>query len=94
MPIIKVELLEGRTREQKRELAQVLTRETARITQVSEASIFVVIDEVKEPLNNLNGTLAFRQFQDQDAFVKACRQPVEQRQRRAWNCLKAPQGEA
>jgi 4-oxalocrotonate tautomerase len=46
MPIIKVELLEGRTREQKRELAQVLTRGTARITQVSEASIFVVIDEV------------------------------------------------
>jgi 4-oxalocrotonate tautomerase len=48
MPIIRVEMLEGRSREQKRELSLSLTKEMARIAQVSEASIFVVIEEVKK----------------------------------------------
>ena len=57
MPIIKVEILEGRSREQKRELAQTLTKETARIIKVSEASIFVVIDEVKKENWAIGGEL-------------------------------------
>jgi 4-oxalocrotonate tautomerase len=46
MPIITVELLAGRTVAQKRELVEVLTRETARIVGSSPASIFVVIEDV------------------------------------------------
>ena len=48
MPIIKVEMVTGRTIEQKRELVEVLTRETARIVGSSQSSIFVVIDDVKK----------------------------------------------
>ena len=64
MPIIKVEILEGRSREQKRELAQVLTTETARITKVSESSIFVVIDEVKKENWAIGGELFVDKYPD------------------------------
>jgi len=46
MPIIRLEMLAGRTVAQKRELVEVLTRETARIAGSSPASIFVVIEDV------------------------------------------------
>jgi 4-oxalocrotonate tautomerase len=46
MPIIRIEMLAGRTVEQKRELVEVLTRETARIAGSSPASIFIVIEDV------------------------------------------------
>jgi 4-oxalocrotonate tautomerase len=46
MPIIRIEMLAGRTVAQKRELVEVLTRETARIAGSSPASIFVVIEDV------------------------------------------------
>jgi 4-oxalocrotonate tautomerase len=46
MPVIRVEMLAGRTVAQKRELVEVLTRETARIAGSSPASIFVVIEDV------------------------------------------------
>ena len=65
MPIIKVEILEGRSREQKRELAQTLTKETARIIKVSEASIFVVIDEVKKENWAIGGELRVLQVAQQ-----------------------------
>lgn len=48
MPIIRVELIEGRTLEQKKELVEVLTRETSRIAGCSVASIYVVIEDVKK----------------------------------------------
>lgn len=48
MPIIRVELLEGRTLEQKKELVEVLTREASRIAGCSAASIYVVIEDVKK----------------------------------------------
>jgi 4-oxalocrotonate tautomerase len=48
MPIIHVELWEGRTLAQKRELVEVLTRETARIVGCEPDSIYVVIDDVKK----------------------------------------------
>jgi 4-oxalocrotonate tautomerase len=48
MPIIRVELLEGRSLEQKKELVDVFTRETARIAGCSAASIYVVIEDVKK----------------------------------------------
>ena len=64
MPIIKVEILEGRSREQKRELAQVLTKETARIIKVSESSIFVVIDEVTKENWAVGGELLVDKYPD------------------------------
>jgi 4-oxalocrotonate tautomerase len=45
MPIIQVQMLAGRTLEQKSELAEVLTRETARITRCSLADVQIVFDE-------------------------------------------------
>jgi 4-oxalocrotonate tautomerase len=48
MPIIHVEMWEGRTLAQKRELVEVLTRETARIAGCEPDSIYVVIDDVKK----------------------------------------------
>jgi 4-oxalocrotonate tautomerase len=46
MPIIRLEMLQGRTLDQKRELAEVLTRETARIARCSMDSIQIVFSEV------------------------------------------------
>jgi 4-oxalocrotonate tautomerase len=46
MPIIRVEMLAGRSIKQKRELAEVLTRETSRIAGCTPASISVVIEDV------------------------------------------------
>jgi len=45
MPVIKVEMLEGRPIEKKRELAEALTREFARICELDPALVNVVIDE-------------------------------------------------
>jgi len=46
MPIIRVEMAAGRTLEQKRELAEVLTREAARVIGTQPSSIMVLIDDV------------------------------------------------
>lgn len=48
MPIIRVEMWEGRSVKQKRELVEVLTRETARIAECSPESVYIVIDDVKK----------------------------------------------
>ncbi|AET92716.1 MULTISPECIES: tautomerase family protein [Caballeronia] len=45
MPIIRVEMLAGRTLEQKSELAEVLTRETARIARCTLTDVQIVFDE-------------------------------------------------
>jgi 4-oxalocrotonate tautomerase len=46
MPIIRVEMLTGRTHAQKVELTDVLTRESARIVKCAPADIQIVITEV------------------------------------------------
>lgn len=46
MPIIRVEMLEGRSVEQKRELIEVFTRELSRICGCCSDGVVVVIDEV------------------------------------------------
>ncbi|HEV2331958.1 MAG TPA: tautomerase family protein, partial [Gammaproteobacteria bacterium] len=48
MPIIRIEMWEGRTLEHKRELVEVLTRETARIVGTEPDSIYIVIEDVKK----------------------------------------------
>ena len=45
MPIINVKMLEGRSLEQKRELAEVLTRETVRILNIKPEVVEMVIEE-------------------------------------------------
>ena len=46
MPYITIQMLEGRSLDQKRELAQVLTRETARICQVDPSLVHLIIHEL------------------------------------------------
>jgi 4-oxalocrotonate tautomerase len=58
MPIIRLEMLNGRTVEQKRELADVLTRETARIARCSTDSVQIVFSEVDRDNWANGGTLA------------------------------------
>ena len=43
MPMIRAEFLTGKTQEQKRELVEALTRETARVLGVREQSVWVVL---------------------------------------------------
>lgn len=64
MPIIRIEMFEGRTASQKRELVEVLSRETARITGSSLDSVFVVIDEVSKENWGVGGMLCSEKFPD------------------------------
>jgi 4-oxalocrotonate tautomerase len=64
MPIIRIEMLAGRTVEQKRELVEVLTRETARIANSSPASIFVVIEDVAKDNWGAGGELLSDKYPD------------------------------
>lgn len=64
MPIIRVEIFEGRTTEQKRELVKSLTAETARIAQCSPDSIYVVIEDVKKENWGAGGQLCSDKFPD------------------------------
>jgi 4-oxalocrotonate tautomerase len=57
MPIIRVEILEGRSVEKKRELVEVLSRETARIIGCPENSIYVVIEDVAKQNWGVGGEL-------------------------------------
>jgi 4-oxalocrotonate tautomerase len=54
MPMIKVDLLKGRTVEQKREFAEVVTREAARILKCRPAAVDVLFSDV-EPHDWANG---------------------------------------
>ncbi|HKR47725.1 MAG TPA: tautomerase family protein [Paraburkholderia sp.] len=58
MPIIRLEMLTGRTHAQKSELAEVLTRETARIARCPLADVQLVITEVERSMWSVGGTLA------------------------------------
>ena len=48
MPMIKVELLKGRTVEQKREFAEVVTRETARILKCAQEVVDIVFQDIEK----------------------------------------------
>ena len=62
MPMIRVEMLEGRSIEQKRELVQSLSREMARITGCSVASVYVVIEDVKKENWGIGDQLCYDKF--------------------------------
>jgi 4-oxalocrotonate tautomerase len=57
MPIVRVEMLMGRTEDQKRELARVMTAETARITNCAEDQVQVIITEISPANWGLGGNL-------------------------------------
>ncbi len=46
MPVINIKMLEGRSLEQKRELAEVLTRETVRILNIKPEVVEMIIEEL------------------------------------------------
>ena len=58
MPIIRVEMYEGRTVEQKRELAAALTSEACRILKCGPEQVHVVIDNISKENWALGGKLA------------------------------------
>ncbi len=62
MPIIRVEMLEGRSADQKRELVQRLTREMSAVTGCSVGSIYVVIEDVKKENWGIGDTLCLDKF--------------------------------
>ena len=57
MPIIKIEMLKGRTIEQKRELVKRMTEVMNEVAKASFADTFVVIDEVERENWAIGGTL-------------------------------------
>ncbi len=64
MPIIRVEMWEGRTTDQKRELVEVFSKETARITGCEVESVYVIIDEVKKENWGAGGQLCSEKYPD------------------------------
>jgi 4-oxalocrotonate tautomerase len=57
MPIIRVELLEGRSIEQKREFARIVTREAASILKCSPEAVDIVFSDVARQDWATGGTL-------------------------------------
>ena len=64
MPVIRVEMWEGRTRDQKRELVEVLSKETARITGCDVASVYVILEDVKKENWGAGGLLCSDKYPD------------------------------
>ncbi len=57
MPVVTVQMYEGRTLDQKRELVQGITDVVARVTGNSPDGIHVIIDEVKRENWSIGGLL-------------------------------------
>jgi 4-oxalocrotonate tautomerase len=57
MPVIRVEMLTGRTQSQKKELSAVLTRELARIVKCDVGHVQVIITEVERSNWSTGGVL-------------------------------------
>lgn len=64
MPVIRVEMFEGRNRETKQQLVEAFTREMVRITGCGEASVNVIITDVAKENWGLGGELASHKFPD------------------------------
>lgn len=47
MPTFRIEMFEGRTVEQKRELVAVITQETCRVLDCDPGSVDIIIEDVK-----------------------------------------------
>ena len=64
MPVIRVELFDGRSVEQKRALAEALTRETARIAKCDPGSVHVVFQDVRKEDWAVGGQLSSDKYPD------------------------------
>ncbi len=64
MPIIRVEMWEGRTLDQKQELVEVLSKETARITGCGVESVYVILDDIKKENWGAGGQLCSEKYPD------------------------------
>lgn len=64
MPIIRIEMWEGRTKDQKSELVESFSKEMSRITGCGIDSVYVVIDEVKKENWGIAGELCSEKFPD------------------------------
>ncbi len=64
MPVIRVEMWEGRTVDQKRELVEILSRETARIAQCDVESVYIIIEDVKKENWGAGGKLCSEKYPD------------------------------
>ena len=62
MPWITVQLLAGRTVEQKKELVAALTRETSRVCGCSTDAVQIVIEDVQMDNWGIGGILASEKF--------------------------------
>ena len=58
MPVVRVEMLPGRSREQKKELAEVFTREMARIAKCGAEHIQIVFTAVERQDWAVGGVLS------------------------------------
>jgi len=57
MPVVKIELLEGRSLEQKREMATKITDIVSEVGKTAKENIFVVFDEYPKTNWAVGGTL-------------------------------------
>ena len=63
-PIIRIEMWEGRSLDQKRELVEVLTKKMVRVAKCSVDSVYVVIEEVKKENCGAGGQLCSEKYPD------------------------------
>jgi len=64
MPIIRVELFKGRSREEKRAIAQELTSALVKVTGNKPESVWVLIDDVDKEDWAFGGELGVDKFPD------------------------------
>ena len=64
MPVVRIDMFEGRDRETKEELVKSITAEMVRITGCGEASVNVIFNNVAKEDWGLGGELASSKFPD------------------------------
>lgn len=64
MPIIRVEMWEGRSKDQKAELVESLSNEMSRITGCGLDSVYVVVEEVAKENWGAGGQLCSEKYPD------------------------------
>ncbi|MDD2338188.1 MAG: 2-hydroxymuconate tautomerase family protein [Geobacteraceae bacterium] len=64
MPVIRVDMWEGRTNDQKKELVEIFSREMARITGCDVGTVYVILNDVKKDNWGIDGQLCSEKFPD------------------------------
>jgi len=58
LPVVKIEMWEGRTKEQKAELARVITEALVRIAKTSPEHVHIIFEDVKKENWAIGGVLS------------------------------------